>query len=512
MVVKEELSLKNYQRISLTALSAVFLFLSFKELGFFAWFALMPYLFAITGASLKKTILYSFILGAGFFAGMTYWLAELYIKYTWPMIVAGLSLYIILFGIAACFILNRIDNPYMRLLLIPASWLFIEFARSQTFLAFTIGIIGYSQHSFLPLMHLSRFTGIYGISFLILLFNMSLYETIRTYNRRGAKKLQYMAAAISILILVSAYGINSVNQTLDRNIALQDRRSIEVAAVQPKVLFGTKFRNKGYEIIPEPYSESSHFRPGTELVIFPESVLWGTSEENPEFFNWAGETAAGSGLWMLVGQYDHDSTGQIWTNSLILYDSSMKERGRYDEIHPVPFSQYMPYPHILGFLKFLDFSVVDIQPGSSSQPVLFKQRDLLGFSICYESTLPYISGKFRRNGAEVIIVSSDDSSLNDSIAPWHHLIFSKTRAIENGCYAVHCANTGFSAIISPAGNYVRKMDLMEKGVLYGTVYMMPEKTFYAKYGNILLYLYLALSVLTAIVYLLWKQIRKRRSG
>ena len=46
--------------------------------------------------------------------------------------------------------------------------------------------------------------------------------------------------------------------------------------------------------------------------------------------------------------------------------------------------------------------------------------------------------------------------LNDSIAPWHHLIFSKTRAIENGCYVVHCANTGFSAIISPAGNFTKK--------------------------------------------------------
>ena len=80
-----------------------------------------------------------------------------------------------------------------------------------------------------------------------------------------------------------------------------------------------------------------------------------------------------------------------------------------------------------------------------------------------------------------------------------------TRAIENGCYVIHCANTGFSAIISPAGNFVEKLDLMDKDVLYGTVYLIPEKTFYAKYGNILLYIYLALSAATAIVYPLWKR-------
>jgi len=509
-MIKKSPGIRNYQRILLTIASAAFLFLSYKELGFFAWFGLLPFLFAITGSNLRLSILYSFIFGAGFFAGMTYWLSELYIKYTWPMIVAGLSLYLIVFGIAAHFILNRVKNPYIRILLIPGAWMLIEFARSQTFLAFTIGILGYSQHNFLPLMQLTRFTGIYGVSFLILFFNMALYETIKAFLKHKKVGLRYIAASIGLVILISAYGINSMNQNLDRNIAKADYRQLEIAAVQPKILFGKKFRNKGYEAIPEPYSDKDFFKPGTELVIFPESVLWGTKDENPEFFTWAKEAIGSRDIWMLVGQYDHDASGEVWTNSLILYDGDLNEQGRYDEIHPVPFSQYMPHRNILGFLKFLDFSLVDIKPGTSSDPVLLKNRDLLGFSICYESTLPYIAGKFRRNGAEIIIVSSDDSSLNESIAPWHHLIFSKTRAIENGCYVIHCANTGFSAIISPAGNFVRKLDLMEKDIMYGTVYLIPEKTFYAKYGNILLYIYLALSALIAIVYPLWMRKKKKR--
>jgi apolipoprotein N-acyltransferase len=170
----------------------------------------------------------------------------------------------------------------------------------------------------------------------------------------------------------------------------------------------------------------------------------------------------------------------------------------------------MPYPEILGFLTFLDFSIVNLIPGDSYDPISFKDRGLLGFNICYESTLPYISRRFREKGAEAIIVASDDSSLNESIAPWHHIIFSKTRAIENGCYVIHCSNTGFSAIISPAGNFVDKMDLMEKGVMYGTVYLIPEKTFYSKYGNILLYIYISLSVLIAIAYPLWRRKRTKK--
>ena len=508
-MISKVYGLKTYQRIILSVLSATFLFLSFKELGFFAWFSFIPFLFAITGTDLKWSILYGVICGIGFFAGMTYWLVELYVKYTWPIVAVALCFYFLVFSIAAYFILNRVKNLYIRAILIAAVWIFVEFVRSQTFLAFTIGIIGYSQHNFLPLMQITRFTGIYGVSFIVLIFNMAVYENIRSFVSQKKINFKFIAISLSLLVLFCVYGINSMNHNMDRNIEKKGYKKIEIAAVQPRVLFGTKYKNEGFEIIPEPYSESDYFKPGTELVIFSESGLWGNKDENEDFFDWAEGALKKADIWMLVGQIAHDVKREVWSNSLILYDSDLQEQGRYDEIHLVPFSQYMPHPEFLGFLTFLDLSIVNLKPGDSYVPIFMDGKGMLGFSICYESTLPYISQRFRREGAEVIIVASDDSSLNDSIAPWHHLIFSKTRAIENGSYVIHCANTGFSAIISPAGNFVDKLDLMDKGVLYGAVYLIPEKTFYAKYGNILLYIYLAFSVFIAIAYPLWK-IRKTK--
>ncbi|MCJ7665595.1 MAG: hypothetical protein MUO59_02520, partial [Actinobacteria bacterium] len=151
--------MKTYQKFLLTVLSSILLFLSFRELGFLMWFAFIPFLFAIKGSSLKMTVLYSFLCGLVFFIGMTYWILELAVKYVWPLIIAALSIYFIVFGIAAYFIINKIQNAYLRIFMIPALWLLIEFARSHTFMAFTIGILGYSQYNFLPLMHIARFTG-----------------------------------------------------------------------------------------------------------------------------------------------------------------------------------------------------------------------------------------------------------------------------------------------------------------------------------------------------------------
>ena len=503
--------MKTYQKIILSAFSALLLFLSFMDLGFFVWFALLPFLFVIKGSSLKMTVLYSFICGLGFFMGMTYWLLELHINYTWPIVVAILSIYFIVFGIAAYYIINKIQNAYLRIFMIPAVWILIEFARSQTFMAFTIGILGYSQHNFLPLMHITRFTGIYGVSFIILLFNMALFETIIYFNQNRRFKLKFLVIAFSILIVFVAYGFNSVNQTLDRVVREKGYTRVNIASVQPRILFGDKYSEKGLEVIPERYSTDSYFKPGTDLVIFPESVLWGNIDENPVFSEWATGTMEKEDFNLLIGQYTHDGNKEVWHNSVLLYDRQMNVLGKYDEVHPVPFSQYMPYPDILGFLRFLDFSIVNLEPGEDTSPILLPDKGYLGFNICYESTLPYIARQFRNNGAEAIIVVSDDSSLGESIAPWHHLIFSKVRAIENGSYVVHSSVTGFSAIISPDGDIKEKADLMEKDVIYSEIYLMEDKTFYAKYGDLLLYIYLLLTAISAAAYLAWKGIRCRKS-
>jgi len=237
--------IKTYHKVFLAIISAIFLFLSFMDLGFFIWFAMFPFLFSIKDSDIKHSILYSFICGFIFFAGITYWLVELYVNYIWPLALITLSLYYIIFGIAAYFILNKISNPYIRMMLIPACWVLIEFARSQTFMAFTIGILGYSQHNFLPLMHITRFTGIYGVSFIIMLFNMAIYETISFFDLNRRLNIRFIVISISLLISFAVYGISSFNQNLDIKIRQKEYNSIEIAAVQPRVLFGSKYSNKG---------------------------------------------------------------------------------------------------------------------------------------------------------------------------------------------------------------------------------------------------------------------------
>lgn len=500
--------MKNYQRLILTVLSALFLFFSFRDLGFFAWFSLIPFLFVIYNSNLKQTLLFSFICGLGFFASVTYWMTVLPVKFTWILIVMLLSSIFVVLGLAVYFIFQKIHHPYLRIFLIPALWILVEFLRSQSLLAFTIGIVGYTQHNFLPLMQITRFTGIYGVSFIVILLNSAVFETILFSIKNKKAIFKYLVVSISILIVFVTYGIVSVNNNLNRVIKERNYEEIKLAIVQPNILFGQKYSEKGIEIIPESYSDSSYFKEDTDLVVFPESMLCGFIDENKGFKGWAQRTIKDEDLYMLIGQYAHNEQYNEYYNSAFLYNSSLEVIGRYDEIHPVPFSQYIPYPRVLGFLKFLDFTTVNLIRGDDRSPLSYPGKGKIGIIICYESTIPSIARKMRNNGAEAIFVISDNSSLKDSIAPWHHLIFSKVRAIENDCYVVHCSNTGISAIISPDGNMMVVSELLSREVLYGSIFLVPGKTFYARFGNLLMYIYFGITFFLTTAYLVIRRIRK----
>lgn len=108
--------------------------------------------------------------------------------------------------------------------------------------------------------------------------------------------------------------------------------------------------------------------------------------------------------------------------------------------------------------------------------VNYPGKGKLGINICFESTLPIISRTFRYKGADAIFVFTDDAGFKHSIASWHHVIFSRVRAIENSCYVVHSSNMGISAVINPIGEIISKTELGKKEVMYETIYLNSEKS------------------------------------
>jgi apolipoprotein N-acyltransferase len=486
-------------RFLLVLVSAALLVSSFYGPGFLAWFCLVPFFIALRNSRLGQTVFFSFILALAYFAGVTYWFTE-YSFVFWLPILAIVASYITIIGIAFYYINAKIKSPALRILLVSSAWMAVEFFRSRTFLAFPWGLLAYSQHEYLEIMQIVGITGVYGVSLILILANTSIAETVTGIIRErkvSLRKFRYMLPVVGLLVIILVYGLVTIGLYRDKP---EEGESIDIALVQTNITFDDKFEKDSGVLIPDPYSNERYFKEGTELVVYPETVLWGTLERNKTFGDWVKETIKNEDLHFITGQVLWDEEDNYY-NTVNLYSPDTEIIGRYNKIHPLPCAEYMPYPDVLFMFKFLNIAKTNITPVMDFEMIQYPGKGNLGTNICFESTLPLISRTFRDNGAEAIFVFTDDAGFRESLASWQHVIFSRVRAIENGCYLVHSSNMGVSAVIDPIGELKVRTPLGEKMVVYERVYLNSKKSFYAEYGNLVLYGFFGLSFLCLIIYI-----------
>lgn len=154
----------------------------------------------------------------------------------------------------------------------------------------------------------------------------------------------------------------------------------------------------------------------------------------------------------------------------------------------------MPFMDILRPLEKL---IVDLG-GTTGQLGTDKYRHLLhqrnshypyGISvaapICYESVYGEHFGAFTADGAELMMVITNDGWWHDTEGYRQHFSFSRLRAIESRRWVCRAANTGISGFISPTGKVGDTLGWDERGTLTAEVTPSRKVTFYAKAGDYL---------------------------
>jgi apolipoprotein N-acyltransferase len=74
-----------------------------------------------------------------------------------------------------------------------------------------------------------------------------------------------------------------------------------------------------------------------------------------------------------------------------------------------------------------------------------------------------------RDGAQLLVISTDDAWFGTSSGPYQHAQIAQMRAIESGEYVVRAAATGISGIIAPDGAWQARAGLDERRVIQGRV-------------------------------------------
>jgi apolipoprotein N-acyltransferase len=417
---------------------------------------------------------------------------------------------------------SRINKPFAIWLIIPI-WLAWEYLHSIWDLAWiwlSIGNAFAFNHNWVQWF---EFTGSSGGSFWILFVNVLITEIILKYGtlKYNSKPVLKIAAAIILPILIS-YLIVFLREPLSNSA-----KKYKTVIVQPNIdPYNDKFElgfqvqffkmldlikgkisdSTEYLVLPETFIvqnlDEATLKESDEIGWFRDSIL----KKYPRlkivlgastykfYTNKSEETATArrhtNGL-----KYDMFNTAlQIDTSGLQVYHKSKL----------VPAVERMPFPALLKPLESLaiDMGGTTGSLGIQDERVCFTgNNNTLGVApvVCYESVFSDYVTEYIRKNATFIFIITNDGWWGDTPGYVQHLNYARLRAIENRRQIARSANTGISCFIDEFGNMSKETKYWEEAVIEKDIYANKDLTFFSKYGDIISYT----SVIITLLTLLW---------
>jgi apolipoprotein N-acyltransferase len=512
--------------ILLSILSASLLTLAFPifDLSFLAWIGLVPFFLAIRHKNLKATLGLSYLTGFGFFLGVFFW-----VTYTkgvtllhYSILGLYLGLYFPLFVLFLSFISKKTELPLV--ITAPAIFVAVEYLRSHAgFAALPMGLLGYTQQQNLPLIQMASFTGVYGVSFIIVLANAAIADLIGYWiERKRQKGPNYSpspsslspqgrgrffenpilaGAVVPVMILILwVVGYFSIPSALSG-------KPFSVAVVQgnipPELKWEREYRGQILSKYEDLSEEASRSRP--KLIVWPEASTPGFVLKDMTLLQRMIGMVKRFNTYMLVGSAEYPKFSKTLIkekksgNTALFFSPEGKILGQYLKIHLIPFSEYVPYEGIIRWPEFI------VGPSTNSH-IAGKELTLFdiggtkfGALICSEILYPELGRGMVNHGAGFLVNISNEGWFGKSAYSYQALSISVFRAVENRVNLVRSTNTGISAFIDPYGRVTAKLtkegeDLFIEGTLTREINLSPLGTFYTRYGDVFVYGCIAFSI------------------
>jgi apolipoprotein N-acyltransferase len=507
--------------ILLATLSSILLILTFPgfNIEFLAWIWFIPLFYAIDSKKQFQAFLLSYMAGVLFFAGTLYWLVHVTLLGA-IILPFYLALFFGLFGILFYQIqlaAKRFSNisPIISLFLIPAAWVACEWLRSQLLTGFGWASLGYSQSFTLPVIQIADMTGVYGVSFFIVMVNTAIFLAAKDFKKRENLDVIIILALV-IVFIVLGYGSYRL-----KNIFTGEK--IKVGVVQGNIPQDKKWDAEFRETIMHKYESLTKelAREKNDLIVWPETSVPGFVESERDLFERVRQLAIDAKTPLLVGTLREDRRlKDLYYNSATLFMENGSIESTYDKIHLVPFGEYVPLKKVFSFVdKIAPAPIGDVSSGekynifsfllrrtSRDKEMTWRMTKKVRFSvlICFEDMFPEIAREFVKNGATFLVNITNDAWYKKTPAAWQHTEGSIFRAVENRVNVVRAANTGISCFIDQKGRIidlvsVNGKDIFVDGFKSCEIVVMPTKTFYAKYGDIFAYLCIVSIIFILIV-------------
>ena len=482
--------LGRHRQVILAAVSGLILGLSMPLPGWWplAWVGLVPLFVAIRDVRPGRAALLGLVTGmvyCGFFARWLFIFGTL----PWFAVITFQALYIALFA-ALYARVSRLRPQWLPFVLVPAAWVSVQFVKSLGVSACTWGSLAHTQANFLPAIQIAAVTGSWGIDFVVCLVNFAIGVAVT--DRARSRTALVVAGAV----MIAALGFG----TLSLATSPPAKDGHRVAILQGNMYNHGNLPNyprRVYERYLALTLEAAEHKP--DIILWPETAI-PTTIQSP---GWADEIAGlanRAGSWVLMGGYDLSADPGLrgYYNALLAFSDEGQQKDAYHKAHLVPFGEFVPFRDYLTFLKRYHVRVDDVLP-AETHDLIDTPIGKLGTSICFESTFSQIAGVETRNGAEVLVVASNDAWFEGSSATYQHFAAARLRAVENRRFLLRAASTGISAVIDPYGRVRHKLGVSREGMIMDTVVPSRTLTLYSRFADWLAYLCLPLTAICLFI-------------
>ena len=527
-------------RASLAAASGIILGFAFPPSPFYflAYVAFIPMFFLFARLeSYYQIAKYSYLFLLLFHLITVYWTGGFVVgKDIWMMTAGAAVIFIhpifFLPIVLLAFVVKKRLGLVHGLIAFALFWTSFEYLHSLGEYSFPWITIGNSQAYDLNRIQIVEYSSVYGLTLLIFTFNIIAFLIILNqasgrWKFRSKQVLTLLAALIVLYYGSSIYGMYAIKKEL-----VDSQNKISVGIIQPNFdpwdKWGGGFGDKWDSYMQQLnyyFDETrrlSRFKP--DIIFWPETAI-PFHILLPRYSLYLSQLLSLSdtlNLPLLTGlptaEYfdslhapataERIGSSNVYVES---YNSAVLISPNHivGQIHKksilVPFAERIPYAETFRWLiEPLKWNVGISSWGKGADTVVYSlylkdgRRAKFSGMICYESAYPNYVREFVKQGAEFLVIITNDSWWGNTSGAYQHAAFASLRAVETRRWVVQCANGGISLVVDPTGKRQLTTNLYTKTKFTADIGVRSDKTFYVNHGDTVAHLSVAGSIMMLV--------------
>jgi apolipoprotein N-acyltransferase len=408
-----------------------------------------------------------------------------------------------------------------------------EYLRTQGFLGYAYGIIGYSQWQLIPIIQIADMFGVWGVSALVVFPSAWLAAALKEgLFQEAAIKRDFVGTIKTFFVqewLGALLWLAALTGTLVYGLTAQIDYSgaptVRTALIQHNTdpwRGGLEEYRSNYEVLKRLSDEAIQQEPKPDLVVWSETafvprIYWHIHYRgDPDSYLLVKELMeylSTQEVPFVIGNDDARKEpaknpnqleeNRVDYNGVILFEPGKPPEQLdkyYRKLHLVPFTEHFPYQKQLPWLyEALKNADTHFWEKGTEATVFAVQGVKFSTPICFEDTFGYLSRDFVRNGAELIVNLSNDAWSKSLPAQMQHLSMAIFRAVENRRSMVRSTASGQTCGIDPNGRIVAMAEPFIETQLTVQVPLVTPHTWYTQYGDFLPPLFIVAACILLII-------------